>query len=644
MEAFLIHNMAPIMFGALVILLLLGYPVAFALAANGLAFALIGIELGLFPTDFLQALPDRVYGVMNNDTLLAIPFFTFMGLILERSGMAEDLLDTIGQLFGPVRGGLAYAVIFVGALLAATTGVVAASVISMGLISLPIMLRYGYDRRLASGVIAASGTLAQIIPPSLVLIVLADQLGRSVGDMYEGAFVPGLVLTALYAGYILVMTLLQPGSAPALPLEAQTLREPTTLENPLIRPVGALLALWLGWALGGTVAELLAGPIGLDPLIPRLVLMLGLAAVLVRPACGVVATLTVSLVLVVAVSTVLAVFAMGYTQVKAGADFVVLTMSAGVGIAFLIALINHFARLKLLSRLAEQAVFVMVPPLALIFLVLGTIFIGVATPTEGGAMGATGALLLALFKRRLSFSLLRQAMDSTAKLSAFVVFILVGARVFSLTFYGVNGHRWVEELLVSLPGGEVGFLVFVNILVFVLAFFLDFFELAFIIVPLLGPAAERLGIDLIWFGVILGVNMQTSFMHPPFGFALFYLRSVAPKSRYLDKITGRRMEPVTTGQIYWGAVPFVGIQILMVALVIFFPGMVMHYKGAGTGVDPNSIQQLDIPQMEALPPLDLGGGGGLPGLSPPPDLGGPPPGLAPPSGLEPPPPPTPANP
>ena len=226
MTAFIIHNMAPIMFVALVAFLLLGYPVAFALAANGLIFALIGIELGLFRPDFIQALPERVFGVMNNGTLLAIPFFTFMGLVLERSGMAADLLDTIGQLFGPIRGGLAYAVIFVGALLAATTGVVAASVISMGLISLPIMLRYGYDRRLASGVIAASGTLAQIIPPSLVLIVMADQLGKSVGDMYEGAFIPGLVLSGLYAFYVFLVTLIYPNAAPGLPPEAQLLRDP----------------------------------------------------------------------------------------------------------------------------------------------------------------------------------------------------------------------------------------------------------------------------------------------------------------------------------------------------------------------------------------------------------------------------------
>jgi tripartite ATP-independent transporter DctM subunit len=639
---FLIHNMAPIMFAALVVLLLLGYPVAFALAANGLAFALIGIELGLFPTDFLQALPERVWGVMANDTLLAIPFFTFMGLILERSGMAEDLLDTIGQLFGPVRGGLAYAVIFVGALLAATTGVVAASVISMGLISLPIMLRYGYDRRLASGVIAASGTLAQIIPPSLVLIVLADQLGRSVGDMYTGAFIPGLVLTAIYAAYVLLMTVLSPKAAPALPLEAQNLREPETLKSPAILPVAVLAAAGLAWLFAGSAewpAQAL-GWTGLGAEAARILSFLVLTAALALPMRAVVATLTASLVVVVMASTILAGFAMRYVEVRAAADYVVIMMTIGVAIAFAIAVLNRLIRLRLLSRLAEQAVFVMVPPLALIFLVLGTIFVGVATPTEGGAMGATGALLLALFKRRLSWGLLRQAMDSTAKLSAFVVFILIGARVFSLTFYGVNGHRWVEELLVSLPGGEVGFLVFVNVLVFFLAFFLDFFELAFIIVPLLGPAAERLGIDLIWFGVILGVNMQTSFMHPPFGFALFYLRSVAPRSAYLDKVTGRRMEPVTTGQIYWGAVPFVAIQVVMVGLVIAFPGMVMHYKGAGTGVDPATIQQLDIPQIEGLPPLDLGPGG-LPGLTPPGEPA-PLPGLEPPAtpaplpGLEPP--------
>jgi TRAP-type mannitol/chloroaromatic compound transport system permease large subunit len=548
MQAFFIDNMAPIMFLALVFFLLLGYPAAFSLGAVGLIFALIGIELGLFVPDFLQALPDRVYGVMGNETLLAIPFFTFMGLVLERSGMAEDLLDTIGQLFGTVRGGLAYAVVFVGALLAATTGVVAASVISMGLISLPIMLRYGYDRRVATGVIAASGTLAQIIPPSLVLIVMADQLGRSVGDMYEGAFIPGLVLAGLYAGYVFLVTMLFPKATPGLPLEAVGFRESD-------------------------------GSRGL--------FSLGLLAV----ASGVFAWLVMR------------------GAEAHGADYVVLCMFFGILFAFAVTVVNwviaRFTGIRFLSHMAQQTTFVMVPPLFLIFLVLGTIFIGVATPTEGGAMGASGALILGALKRRLTWDLVRQAVESTAKLSAFVVFILIGARVFSLTFYGVSGHIWVENMLTSLPGGQVGFLIFVNLFVFVLAFFLDFFELAFIVIPLLGPAAEHLGIDLIWFGVILGVNMQTSFMHPPFGFALFYLRSVAPREAYNDRVTGKRMEGVTTGQIYWGAVPFVVIQVIMVMLVIFFPAMVMHYKGTGPKMDPSKVK-IELPQIELPPPIDFG--------------------------------------
>ncbi len=488
MTAFIVANIAPIMFVGLIVFLLVGFPVAFALAALGLSFGLVGIHYGLLGEALFQALPERIFGIMANDSLLAVPFFTFMGLILERSGMAEDLLDTIGQLFGPIRGGLAYAVVFVGALLAATTGVVAASVISMGLISLPIMLRYGYDRRLATGVIAASGTLAQIIPPSLVLIVLADQLGRSVGDMYAGAIIPGLVLTVLYAGYVLITTIVKPNAAPALPPEARPLR---------------------GW--------------------------------------------------------------------------------------------------KLLGRV----LFVLIPPLALIFLVLGTIFIGVATPTEGGAMGATGALVLALINRRLSWSLLRQAMNSTAKLTTFVVFILVGSTVFSLTFRGVNGDLWIEHLLTSLPGGQVGFLIVVNLLTFFLAFFLDFFELAFIIVPLLGPVADKLGINLIWFGVLLGVNMQTSFMHPPFGYALFYLRSVAPAKEYIDKILRKPLAGVTTGQIYWGAVPFVVIQVIMVAIVIAFPRLVTGNLETLT-VDPSKVK-IEVPvetpqeEQEETAPPDFGG-------------------------------------
>ena len=473
MTSFLVAEMAPLMFASLIVFLLIGYPVAFSLAFVGLGFGALGIELGLLDFALMRALPERVFGIMRNDTLLAIPFFTFMGLILERSGMAEDLLDTIGQLFGPMRGGLAYAVIFVGALLAATTGVVAASVISMGLISLPIMLRYGYDRRIASGVIAASGTLAQIIPPSLVLIVMADQLGRSVGDMYAGAFIPGLMLTALYAGFIVLLSISRPGAVPALPPEARSLR---------------------GW------------------------------------------------------------------------------------------------------RLARRVVVALVPPLFLIFLVLGTIFLGIATPTEGGAMGAVGALVMATARRQLTLSLLRQALDTTAKLSCFVVFILIGSTVFSLTFRAVNGDLWVEHLLTSLPGGQLGFLVVVNLMVFFLAFFLDFFELAFIVVPLLAPAAEKLGIDLIWFGVLLGVNMQTSFMHPPFGFALFYLRSVAPTDRYKDRVTGRMMEPVTTGQIYRGAIPFVVIQLIMVGLVILLPGMVIG------SADLGRQERLDRTRIELPPP------------------------------------------
>jgi len=594
----LIHYMAPIMFLALVVFLLLGYPVAFSLAAVGLIFGLIGIETGQFSPDFLQALPERIYGIVSNDTLLAIPFFTFMGLILERSGMAEDLLDTIGQLFGTVRGGLAYAVVFVGALLAATTGVVAASVISMGLISLPIMLRYGYDRRVASGVIAASGTLAQIIPPSLVLIVMADQLGRSVGDMYEGAFLPGLTLSALYAAYIFAVTVLYPKATPGLPVEAIGYREPDGARGV--------------WQLG--VLVLFSGFVGYY-LMKQTNVRAGADFVVLTMSVGVVVSFLCAVfnrlfgarlfyvtfllfVLFVASSFFLT------THNRENWALLMAALSAGAAYAFVAALLEKATGFRIVSAMAEQVTFVMVPPLALIFLVLGTIFIGVATPTEGGAMGASGALLLALLKRRLTWDLVRQATESTAKLSAFVVFILIGARVFSLTFYGVSGHRWVEELLVSLPGGQVGFLVFVNIFVFLLAFFLDFFEIAFIVIPLLGPAAERLGIDLIWFGVILGVNMQTSFMHPPFGFALFYLRSVAPREAYLDRLTGKRMEPVTTGQIYWGAVPFVVIQCIMVGLVISFPAMVMHYKNTGTNIDPSKIQ-IEIPQIDLPPPLDF---------------------------------------
>ncbi|WP_374437015.1 TRAP transporter large permease subunit [Inhella sp.] len=532
MNEFIVANLAPIMFGGLILFLLMGFSVAFSLAACGLFFGYLGVALGVPGLESLMhALPLRIFGIMKNETLLAIPFFTFMGLILERSGMAEDLLDTIGQLFGPVRGGLAFAVILVGAMLAATTGVVAASVISMGLISLPIMLRYGYDRRIASGVIAASGTLAQIIPPSLVLIILADQLGRSVGDLYKGAFIPGFVLTALYVGFVLLVTLWRPAWAPALPLSARTIREDSGASG--LRSLGVLVLL----------------------------------------------------------TVVLAVLFAKQRPAEAPMDeTIVLSMCVGVAVAFSLAVLNRLFKLGLLSRMAERVTFVLIPPLALIFLVLGTIFLGIATPTEGGAMGAVGALVMALARRRLQLPLLKQAMDTTMKLSCFVVFILIGSTVFSLAFQGVDGPRWVEHLLTSLPGGQLGFLIVVNVLVFVLAFFLDFFELSFIVVPLLGPVAEKLGIDLVWFGVLLAVNMQTSFMHPPFGFALFYLRSVAPTEDYKDRVTGQTVAKVSTGQIYWGAVPFVLIQIVMVALIIAFPGLVTHDKAT-------SVKDVDTEQI-----------------------------------------------
>jgi len=429
------QDLAPVMFFSLAVFLLLGFPVAFALAANGMLFAFVGFEMGLLQPTLLQALPQRLFGIMTNQLLLAIPFFTFMGLMLERTGMAEDLLDTIGQLFGPVRGGVAYAVILVGALLAATTGVIAASVIAMGLISLPVMLRYGYDRKLATGVICASGTLAQIIPPSIVLIVLADVLGASVGDMYAGAFPPGALLVGMLCLYVAITSFLRPKVAPALPPEARPLR---------------------GW------------------------------------------------------------------------------------------------------MLYRHVMVVMVPPLVLIFLVLGSIFVGIATPSEAGAMGAVGALGLAIVKRRLTMRVLREALDSTMRLSSFVMFILIGSTVFALTFRAVDGDLWVEHLFTLVPGGVVGFIIVVNVLIFILGFFIDFFEIAFIILPLLGPVAIKMGLDPVWFAIMVGMNMQTSFLTPPFGFALFYLRSVAPRE-------------VRTIEIYRGIIPFVVVQLIALAAVIFFP-------------------------------------------------------------------------
>ena len=421
-----IELLAPAMFATMIVFLLVGYPVAFSLAAVGLAFSLIGIHAGAFGPQLLQALPERVLGIMSNQTLLAIPFFTFMGVVLERSGIAEEMLETMGQVFASVKGGIAYAVIFVGALLGGPAGVVAATVIAMGLISLPVMIRHGYSPRLSSGVIAASGTLAQIVPPSIVLVVMAEVLGISVGDVYAGALVPSLVLTGLYALYIFLVSLVFPDAVPAIP-EAE--RQPRD------------------------------------------------------------------------------------------------------------------------RALVMRALKALVPAIVLLLLVIGTIFVGLATPTEAAAMGALGSLGLAAANRRLGMRVLREAMEQTTILTSFAIFILIGATIFTLVFRGLDGDLWVEHLLTGLPGGQTGFLVFVNVLIFLLSFFLDFFEIAFILLPLLGPVADKLGIDLVWFAVLIAVNMQTSFMHPPFGFALFYLRSVAPPS-------------IRTTDIYLGAIPFIIIQLI----------------------------------------------------------------------------------
>ncbi|MGB3140664.1 MAG: TRAP transporter large permease subunit [Aestuariivirga sp.] len=530
------HNLAPIMFASLIVFLLLGYPVAFSLAANGLIFFVIGVELAPYSQSITLDWPllgltiGRILDVMRNDTLLAIPFFTLMGIVLEKTGMAEDLLDTAGQLFGPIRGGLAYAVILVGALLAATTGVVAASVIAMGLISMPIMLRYGYDRSLASGVITASGTLAQIIPPSLVLIVLADQLGVSVGPMYAGAVLPGLMIVGIFCLYIFAVTIVRPSYAPALPVEARTL--------------------------GSGFASLFA-------------------ALLVSASAGVLAWWLLQ------------------DQIARGAGIWGAAIAATI--AYVVALTDKHLKSEYLSHLAQQVIIVLIPPLALIFLVLGTIFLGIATATEGGAMGATGALLMAWFKGRLPYRVLSEALDGATRLACFVMFILIGSRVFSLTFYGVNGHIWVEELMSGIPGGVWGFLIAVNALVFVLGCFIDFFEIAFIVIPLLAPVAQKLGIDLVWFGIIIGMNMQTSFLTPPFGFALFYMRSVAPNGPWVDKPTGRTIAGVTTAQIYRGGIAFIILQVIMVAIVVAFP-----WLSIGEGeikIDTDKIE-INLPSLD----------------------------------------------
>ncbi|MEY3123499.1 MAG: Sialic acid transporter permease protein SiaT, partial [Pseudomonadota bacterium] len=560
---FLAQQFVPLMFCGLFALLLTGFPVAFGLAATGLAFGFLGIEAGIFPAAMFQALPLRIFGIMQNDTLLAIPFFTFMGIILERSGMAEDLLETVGQVFGPVRGGVAIAVILVGALLAATTGVVAAAVISMGLISLPVMLRYGYSRTIATGTITASGTLAQAIPPSLVLIVLADQLGRSVGDMYSGALIPGLMLVGLYILFIVLVAIFQPAMVPALPPEALLYKEDNGKSGHRSLLVLVLVCAAVGFGWSRVHNELMTGWLERATASP-------------------------------------------------GDEIVILSMTLASLTGLALAIINRVTKLHLLSRLAEQVTFVLMPPLILIFLVLGTIFLGVATPTEGGAMGALGAMFLAIGKRRLSMPLMKQALENTAKLASFVLFILIGSTVFSFTFNAADGHIWVEHLFADMPGGAWGFLIVVNILVFILGCFIDFFEIAFIIIPLLAPVAEKIlpglvpGMTpdqaMIWFGVIIAMNLQTSFLTPPFGFALFYLRSVAAKFDYKDRVTGKLIPSVKTSEIYKGSIAFIILQLIMVTAVIVFPVLVTGGIEKTESLNADQImEQLDMPKTDEVP-------------------------------------------
>ncbi|WP_310566155.1 TRAP transporter large permease subunit [Hydrogenophaga sp.] len=563
---FIASNFVPLMFTGLLVFLLMGFPVAFSLAATGLFFGFVGMEVGLFPSNLFQALPLRVFGIMQNDTLLAIPFFTFMGIILERSRMAEDLLETVAQVFGPVRGGLAVAVILVGALLAATTGVVAAAVISMGLISLPIMLRYGYNRTIATGTITASGTLAQAIPPSLVLIVLADQLGRSVGDMYAGGLLPGLMLVGLYLAFIAAVAIIKPDWVPALPQEARIYREENGASGH--RSLLALLAICgVAGYIWSQNHNAIIGPM------------------------------------------------IGREMPAAGDEVVILSITVASLLALALAIVNRVTRMGLLSKLAEQVTFVLIPPLVLIFLVLGTIFLGIATPTEGGAMGALGAIIMAAARRRLGVDLMKQAAENTTKLAIFVLSILIGSTVFSFTFNAADGHFWVEHLFVQLPGGAMGFLIIVNLLVFVLGMFIDFFEIAFIVVPMLAPVAEKLlpqllpegappEMALIWFGIILAMNLQTSFLTPPFGFALFYLRSVAARNDYTDHVTKQRIPAVTTAQIYKGSIAFIVLQLIMVAAVIAYPTLVTGNVEASVKVDDAAVSDMlnNMPGMEGQEP------------------------------------------
>ncbi len=538
----LLELMPPLMFGGLVLFMLFGYPVSFSLAAVGLFFGFISINLGYFELNFLQAIPGRVFGsILSNELLLAIPFFTFMGAILEKSGLAEDMLESMGQLFGPIRGGLGYSVIIVGFILGAITGTVAAQVIAMALITLPVMMRYNYDMRYATGVLAASGTITQLVPPSLVLVVLADQLGRSVGDMYLGAWGPSLAQIALFALYTFYLSIARPAAVPPVP---RTLTGRPLLIKCLwgIIPAAVLIFLVLGTIMLGLATPTEAGAMGTIGAIVLAVLRnarhdrwVRIAFIVGAIACG------------IAVALSLCTVKIGSVSVPIGAcSFKSVPFQIVIGVMYA----------------------------AIVFLCLKA-----AQITE-------------------LRTLTRQAFEATMRITAMVAFILVGATCFSITFQGVDGGLWVEHLMSSLPGGVWGFLIVVNLFVFFLAFFLDFFEIAFIIVPMLAPVAQKLltpvvGADaaLIWFGVMLCVNVQTSFMHPPFGFALFYLRSVAPKE-------------VKSSDIYWGSIPWVGLQLIMVVLVIAFPKMVTVFLDKPSGVDPSKVKiDIQSPQQdEELPP------------------------------------------
>lgn len=553
-EQFLTAQFVPLMFAGLLIFLLSGIPVALALIATGLAFGFLGIQLELFSPNLFNALSYRIFGIVQNETLLAIPFFTLMGLLLERTRMAEELLEVIGHVFGPVRGGFAVAVILVGAMLAASTGVIAAAVISMGLISLPIMLRYGYNRQLAAGVIAASGTLAQVVPPSIVLIVLADQLGRSVGDIFSGAVVPSIVLIGLYLVFILLITIFKPDWVPAMPLSARIHRENSGSSGHI-----SLLVLFAASVLVGlTWAHF---------------------------------------------HDLLAAIWSDRSEPAAKDEVIIIALMVSSLFAYLMACADRLLRLNLLSKLARQVTFVMIPPLTLVFLVLGTIFLGVATPTEAGSLGSLGAFVLGVARKRLSLRLLTQAVESTARLTTFVLFILIGATVFSFAFNAADGHHWVEGLFRQLPGGEIGFLIAVCALVFVLGMFLDALEIAFIVIPVLTPVAINMNIDLVWFGVIIAMVLQTSFLTPPFGLALAYLRSVAPHSDKVDKATGTVIKGVSTGKIYVGCIPFILLQLLATALVIYHPPLVLGLVNNGSPQSvPVDTEMLTPPTMETLTP------------------------------------------